>query len=302
MGSKAVVDALPPPILALFQARPALEFLAPPAKGKCRGLDGIASFMEDFENKEDTPPLAPPGETKDQRKERKQKERSIRHSVELNDAKEAWKPKEAAGITEDAYKTLFVGRINFETTEARLKREFEAFGPVKSLVMIKDTTGKPRGSAFIEFERERDMRTAFKQADGKKIDGRRVLVDVERGRTVNGWVPRRLGGGLGGTRKGGKEVNQTWSGRATQGSDRTEERPSGGTPSGDRRREEPRGGDRGSDRHERRDREKEDRGDRDRRRERSPRKDRDSDRRRDRERSRDRGERDTRRDRGDDRR
>ena len=34
---------------------------------------------------------------------------------------------------------------------------------------------------------------AYKHADGKKIDGRRVLVDVERGRTVKGWQPRRLG-------------------------------------------------------------------------------------------------------------
>ncbi len=58
-----------------------------------------------------------------------------------------------------------------------------------------------------------DVSAAYKQADGKKIDGRRVLVDVERGRTVNGWLPRKLGGGLGGTRKGGKEVNQMASGR-----------------------------------------------------------------------------------------
>lgn len=41
---------------------------------------------------------------------------------------------------------------------------------------------------------------AYKHGDGKKIDGRRVIVDVERGRTVSGWLPRRLGGGLGGTR------------------------------------------------------------------------------------------------------
>jgi len=34
---------------------------------------------------------------------------------------------------------------------------------------------------------------AYKHADGKKIDGRRVLVDVERARTVKGWLPRRLG-------------------------------------------------------------------------------------------------------------
>ncbi|ESO83258.1 hypothetical protein LOTGIDRAFT_236711 [Lottia gigantea] len=54
---------------------------------------------------------------------------------------------------------------------------------------------------------------AYKHADGKKIDGRRVLVDVERGRTVKGWTPRRLGGGLGGTRKGGPEENTRFSGR-----------------------------------------------------------------------------------------
>jgi len=39
------------------------------------------------------------------------------------------------------------------------------------------------------------------------------LVDVERGRTVKGWLPRRLGGGLGGTRRGGADVNVRHSGR-----------------------------------------------------------------------------------------
>lgn len=39
---------------------------------------------------------------------------------------------------------------------------------------------------------------AYKRADGKKIDGRRVVVDIERGRTIKGWKPRRLGGGKGG--------------------------------------------------------------------------------------------------------
>jgi len=34
---------------------------------------------------------------------------------------------------------------------------------------------------------------AYKNADGKKIDNRRVLVDVERSRTVKGWLSRRLG-------------------------------------------------------------------------------------------------------------
>ncbi|XP_047339763.1 U1 small nuclear ribonucleoprotein 70 kDa-like [Impatiens glandulifera] len=49
---------------------------------------------------------------------------------------------------------------------------------------------------------------AYKQADGTKIDNRRVIVDLERGRTVPNWKPRRLGGGLGTTRIGGEDVNQ----------------------------------------------------------------------------------------------
>merc|ERR1712061_254069 len=78
--------------------------------------------------------------------------------------------------------------------------------------MGKDS-GKPKGYCFIEFEQEKDMHSAYKHADGKKIDGRRVLVDVERARTVKGWLPRRLGGGLGGTRRGGPDVNVRHSGR-----------------------------------------------------------------------------------------
>lgn len=32
---------------------------------------------------------------------------------------------------------------------------------------------------------------------GKKIENRRILVDIERGRTIKNWIPRRLGGGKG---------------------------------------------------------------------------------------------------------
>jgi U1 small nuclear ribonucleoprotein len=47
--------------------------------------------------------------------------------------------------------------------------------------------GKPRGYAFIEYEHKKDMKEAYKAADGRKLEGRRILVDVERGRTVENW-------------------------------------------------------------------------------------------------------------------
>ncbi|GLD92793.1 hypothetical protein PINS_up001372 [Pythium insidiosum] len=125
-----------------------------------------------------------------------------------------WDPQHAdERKTDDAYKTLFVGRISYETTEKQLRQEFEQYGPVKKIRLVEDEDGKSRGYAFIEYERESDMKAAYKQADGKKIDGRRVVVDVERGRTVRDWKPRKLGGGIGETRKGGADVNVKYSGR-----------------------------------------------------------------------------------------
>jgi len=72
--------------------------------------------------------------------------------------------------------------LNYKTTDNQLKREFEQFGIIKSVVLVRDREGKSRGYAFIEFDKETDMIVAYKRADGKKIDDRRIVVDVERGR------------------------------------------------------------------------------------------------------------------------
>jgi U1 small nuclear ribonucleoprotein len=87
-------------------------------------------------------------------------------------------------FTRNAYLTLFVGRLSYETNEKKLRREFEQYGPIKRIVVVQDLDGKPRGYAFIEFEKEEDLMSAYKKSDGKKVDGRRIVVDVERGRYV----------------------------------------------------------------------------------------------------------------------
>ncbi|OMJ21913.1 U1 small nuclear ribonucleoprotein 70 kDa [Smittium culicis] len=104
-------------------------------------------------------------------------------------------------------------RLNYQVSERDLKREFERYGPILSVKLIKDKAGNSRGYAFLEYENERDLRVAYRESDGARIMGKRVVVDVERGRTVKGWLPRRLGGGLGGTRIGGVNENHTYSGR-----------------------------------------------------------------------------------------
>merc|ERR1719420_961645 len=124
------------------------------------------------------------------------------HEATLKKLCERYDPHKDPNVNGDPFKTLFVARVSYDTTEKKLKREFEVFGSIKRVRMVYDQKGKPRGYAFIEYEHERDLKNAYKQGDGKKIDGRRVMVDVERGRTVEGWLPRRLGGGRGPGRQG----------------------------------------------------------------------------------------------------
>jgi RNA recognition motif-containing protein len=39
----------------------------------------------------------------------------------------------------------------------------EQYGPIKTIKMVVDKEDKPRGFAFIEFEREEDMTSAYKK-------------------------------------------------------------------------------------------------------------------------------------------
>lgn len=245
---------LPPNLLALFAPRDPIPFLTqleklPHEKHHNQPYCGIGPFIRHFEDPRDAPPPTR-AETREERLERKRREKMERRQVVVETELKLWDPHNDPNAQGDAFKTLFVARVNYDTTESKLRREFEVYGPIKRIYIVYNKkTGKPRGYAFIEYEHERDMHSAYKHADGKKIDGRRVLVDVERGRTVKGWHPRRLGGGLGGTRRGGADVNIKHSGR--DDTSRFEDRPIG-TDRDRERRDRSRERDRDRDRGERR--------------------------------------------------
>jgi len=190
------------------------------------GLTGVAQYAAQFER---TPP--PPrkvGPTPKAMKQARLKKLTEQHKEEQQPKVEAYRTeqKESGGEYEgmNCYNTLFVGRLAYEVTERKLLREMEAFGPVKDLRLIREKKPngggggqeeevKSRGYAFVEYEHEEDMKRAYRSADGMRIEGRPIVVDVERGHTVPNWLPRRLGGGLGGTRLGGKDENFTYPGR-----------------------------------------------------------------------------------------
>lgn len=82
-----------------------------------------------------------------------------------------------------------------------LKKEFELYGKIKKIRLIKDLNQKSKGYGFIEFENEKDFISAYRQASGKKILNKRIEVDAEYGRSRNTFRPLRLGGGLNKSRR-----------------------------------------------------------------------------------------------------
>lgn len=65
-------------------------------------------------------------------------------------------------------------------------------------------TGASRGYAFVEYETESEVRRAYEDAHHSIIDDREILVDFNRQQLMPGWIPRRLGGGLGGKKESGQ--------------------------------------------------------------------------------------------------
>lgn len=197
--SGPALGMLPPDLKPMFDPRPPLTWKPPLSKRVAPYVTGLAKLVDVFEKT--PPPPKEPFETPRQRRIRVRQEKMQANEARIAEAMKHWDPKSDPNVTGDAYKTLFVSNMSHDTNEKKLRREFESFGPIKAIRVVTDQEGQPRGYAFIEFENDEDMRQAYKKADGKKVDGRRLQVDVERGRTVRGWKPRRFGGGIGESRK-----------------------------------------------------------------------------------------------------
>ncbi|CCK72778.1 U1 snRNP complex subunit SNP1 KNAG_0L01580 [Huiozyma naganishii CBS 8797] len=115
---------------------------------------------------------------------------------------EEWKPAEDPNIAgTDPYKTIFVGRLPYDTTELDLQEIFGKYGAVDKVRVVRDKSNKSRGYGFVLFADPQASKRTMRETGvhrGIPIKGRTCIVDFERGRTNRYFTPRRLGGGLGG--------------------------------------------------------------------------------------------------------
>lgn len=72
---------------------------------------------------------------------------------------------------------LFVGNLNWDTTEEMLKSHFETAGDVSSVKIILDReTNRPRGFGFVAFSDQSDAHNAVQLLNNTQLDGRTIFV------------------------------------------------------------------------------------------------------------------------------
>ena len=196
---------LPPHINILFRARPPLRYLKLPHKGIHRNYTGVFDLAnnenilskfekETPENKEIKLPKHVTKIIEIIKKIEKQKEI-------IKEKAKSWNPKSNPKATENPNKTIFVYRLEKNIDENLLKREFEDYGQIKELRIIKNNKGISKGYGFIEYVKNKDFRKALENGNKKKINGRLVYVEEERGRVDSKFRPIKYRGEDGKGRK-----------------------------------------------------------------------------------------------------
>lgn len=98
-------------------------------------------------------------------------------------------------------KNIYVGNLDFRTTEDELKKAFEAYGKVDRVSMVTDKfTGQQRGFAFVEMANDSEGEKAIAGLNGSQLGDRTLNVNEARpkgDRAPSGGDRGRSGGGRG---------------------------------------------------------------------------------------------------------
>jgi RNA recognition motif-containing protein len=99
---------------------------------------------------------------------------------------------------------LYVGNLDFHTTENTLAGEFARCGEVEQVKLILDReTGRSRGFAFVTMIDEAGAQKAIAEMNGATLDGRSLRVNEAEDRQQRGGGGGGYGGGGGGGGYGG---------------------------------------------------------------------------------------------------
>lgn len=90
---------------------------------------------------------------------------------------------------------IYIGNLSREITETELQEQFEAFGKVESVSIVKDKrSGVSRGFGFVEMPSPEEGQAAIDGLKGQILDGRTMDV-TESGPPPKGKKKNFKGGG-----------------------------------------------------------------------------------------------------------
>jgi cold-inducible RNA-binding protein len=76
---------------------------------------------------------------------------------------------------------IYVGNLDFATTEDQLRTLFAAHGAVETVTIVADRdTGQPRGLAFVEMTSDGEAQDAIRALNGSVHGGRALIVNEAR--------------------------------------------------------------------------------------------------------------------------
>lgn len=75
--------------------------------------------------------------------------------------------------------SVFVGNLNYDTTEETLRDFFESCGNVRDVRLGKKPNGRSKGFAHVEFEKVASVKKAMALKD-QELDGRQLNIDQSR--------------------------------------------------------------------------------------------------------------------------
>ena len=76
-------------------------------------------------------------------------------------------------------KKIYIGNLNYRTTDETLASVFSQFGEIDSARVVKDRmTEQSKGFGFVEFKEDGAVADAISAMNGQDLDGRRVRVSI----------------------------------------------------------------------------------------------------------------------------
>ena len=101
-------------------------------------------------------------------------------------------------------KNIFVGNLDFNTSEEELRQMFEAHGQVDRVSIMTDRdTGRSRGFGFVEMTNGEEGDKAIAALNGTQLGGRTLNVNEARPKVERGGGGGRDRGDRGGRGGGG---------------------------------------------------------------------------------------------------